>query len=89
MDLIPAGIDSTDQVAEYSIHSYAFATCDPARAALATVPNILNHTELTRYAEEEIYPSAKTVLDAGKPWIIGEFESIACSGAPNVSDTVA
>lgn len=89
VDLIPAGIDSADQVAEYSIHSYAFATCDPARAARATLPNILNHTDLVLYADTEIMPSAQAALDAGKPWIIGEFNSIACSGQPNVSDTFA
>ncbi|KAK6365895.1 hypothetical protein LTS17_010861 [Exophiala oligosperma] len=86
-DIIPAGVDSADQVAEYSIHSYAFSTCDPARAALATTQNILNHTELTTYADEEIYPSAKAALDSGKPWVIGEFNSISCSGQPNVTDT--
>lgn len=88
-DIIPAGINSDNQVAQYSIHSYAFATCDPARAALATIPNILNHTGLMRYADEEIYPSAKAAMDAGSTWVIGEFNSIACSGAPNVSDTFA
>lgn len=88
-DIIPAGVDSADQVAEYSIHSYAFSTCDPDRAALATTQNILNHTELTTYADEEIYPSAKAALDSGKPWVIGEFNSISCSGQPNVTDTFA
>ncbi|KAK4041377.1 hypothetical protein C8A01DRAFT_34575 [Parachaetomium inaequale] len=88
-DLIPKGVNSTGQVGQYSIHSYAFATCDPARAARATIPNILNHTDLLRYADDEIYPSAKAAMDAGAPWIIGEFNSIACSGKPNVSDTFA
>lgn len=88
-DLIPAGVDSTNEVAEYSIHSYPFSTCDPARAKLATTSNILNHTELLRYAVEEIYPSAKAALDSGKPWVIGEFNSISCSGQPNVTDTFA
>ncbi|KAI4728507.1 hypothetical protein E4T49_03801 [Aureobasidium sp. EXF-10728] len=87
--LIPAGIDSNNQVADYSIHSYPFSTCDPARAMLATTQNILNQTELSRYADEEIYPSAKAALDAGNRWIIGEFNSISCSGNPNVSDTFA
>ncbi|KAG9830229.1 glycoside hydrolase family 79 protein, partial [Aureobasidium melanogenum] len=87
--LIPAGIDSRDQVADYSIHSYPFSTCDPARAELATIQNILNQTELARYADEDIYPSAKAALDAGYRWIIGEFNSISCSGNPNVSDTFA
>lgn len=89
VDLIPAGIDDFDQVADYSIHSYPFSTCDPARAARATIANILNHTELVRYADEEIYPSAKAALDAGSRWVIGEFNSVSCSGAPNVTDTFA
>lgn len=88
-DIIPAGIDSDNQVAEYSIHSYAFATCDPYRASIATIPNILNHTGLVKYADEEIEPSARASLQSGKPWVIGEFNSIACSGNPNVSDTFA
>lgn len=88
-DLIPLGINSHNSVAEYSIHSYAFATCDPERNALATTPNILNHTGNVLYADEEIVPSAQAALESGKPWIIGEFNSIACSGQPNVSDTFA
>jgi hypothetical protein len=87
--LIPAGVDSENQVGIYSIHSYAFSTCDPERAALATIANILNHTELTRYCDEEIYPSAKAALNAGSRWNIGEFNSVSCSGAPNVTDTFA
>ncbi|GKT66417.1 glycoside hydrolase family 79 protein [Colletotrichum tofieldiae] len=87
--LIPAGIDSERQVGVYSIHSYGFSTCDPARAVLATIPNILNHTELVRYCDEEIYPSARAALDVGKRWNIGEYNSVSCSGAPNVTDTFA
>ncbi|KAF9875040.1 hypothetical protein CkaCkLH20_07306 [Colletotrichum karsti] len=87
--LIPAGVDSENQVGVYSIHSYGFSTCDPARAARATIENILNHTELVRYCDEEIYPSARAALDVGKSWNIGEFNSISCSGQPNVTDTFA
>lgn len=89
VDIIPAGVDSADQVAEYSIHSYPFSTCDLTRAALATIPNILNHTGLAQYADEEILPSAKAAIDSGNRWVIGEFNSISCSGNPNVSDTFA
>ncbi len=89
VDIIPAGIDTQKSVAEYSIHSYPFATCDPTRAALATLPNILNHTALTQYADTQIMPSAQAALSSGRPWIIGEFNSVACSGQPNVTDTFA
>ncbi|KAK4561423.1 hypothetical protein LTR86_004741 [Recurvomyces mirabilis] len=88
-DIIPAGVDSAHQVAEYSIHSYPFSTCDPARAALATTSNILNHTGLAAYADDEIYPSAKAALDSSSKWVVGEFNSISCSGNPNVTDTFA
>ncbi|KAK5653301.1 hypothetical protein OQA88_8992 [Cercophora sp. LCS_1] len=88
-DLIPAGINNTGLVGQYSIHSYAFATCDPARERRATIPNILNHTDLLRYANEEIYPSALAAMQTGAEWTVGEFNSIACSGKPNVSDTFA
>ena len=89
VDIIPFGIDSNNQVAEYSIRSYAFATCNPERAALATIPNILNHTGLISYADTEIEPSALAALKSGKPWVIGEFNNIACSAAPGVSDAFA
>ncbi|KAK2055206.1 glycoside hydrolase family 79 protein [Colletotrichum caudatum] len=89
VDIIPAGIDSERQVGVYSIHSYAFSTCDPASAALATIPNILNHTELVRYCDEDIYPSARAALDAGSRWDVGEFNSVSCSGKPGVTDTFA
>ncbi|KAK4196684.1 hypothetical protein QBC40DRAFT_286907 [Triangularia verruculosa] len=88
-DLIPAGINNTGQVSQYSIHSYAFATCEPARERLATIPNILNHTDLLRYADHEIYPSAKLAMEQKGEWVIGEFNSIACSGKPGVSDSFA
>ncbi|KAM7195553.1 beta-glucuronidase [Naviculisporaceae sp. PSN 640] len=88
-DLIPLGINRTGNVAQYSIHSYAFATCDPARERRATIENILNHTDLVRYADTEIYPSARAAMNVNATWAIGEFNSIACSGKPGVSDTFA
>ncbi|SPO26603.1 uncharacterized protein UTRI_10148 [Ustilago trichophora] len=89
VDIIPAGIDSAHTVAQYSIHSYPFATCDAARAKLATLDNILNHTGLVKYADHEIMPSAEAALRSGRPWVIGEFNSVACSGQPGVTDTFA
>lgn len=88
-DLIPAGIDSQGNIAAYSIHSYPFSTCDPTRNALATLPNILNHTVLLEYAVTGLYPSGKAALDSGSKWVVGEFNSVSCSGKPNVTDTFA
>ncbi|KAN0062510.1 hypothetical protein ACQY0O_005041 [Thecaphora frezii] len=87
--LIPAGIDSANAVGEYSIHSYPFATCDAARNKQATIANMLNHTHLVDYADKQITPSARAALKEGKGWVIGEYNSVACSGKPGVTDRFA
>ncbi|KAK7753390.1 hypothetical protein SLS62_004680 [Diatrype stigma] len=87
VDLIEKGIDSEQQVGQFSIHSYVYNTCNPSDAAKATVENLLNHTQIISFAEEEVAPSARAAAGDGKPWVMGEFNSIACSGKPGVSDT--
>ncbi|KAF2481315.1 glycoside hydrolase family 79 protein [Neohortaea acidophila] len=88
-NIIPDGIDSDNQVAQYSIHSYQFATCSPAQTALSTLPDVLNHSSLVSYANSQILPSAQAALNSGSQWIIGEYNSVACSGSVNVSDRFA
>ncbi|KAF5025509.1 hypothetical protein F66182_2414 [Fusarium sp. NRRL 66182] len=87
VDLIPAGIDSEDQVGEFSIHSYVYNTCTPGNAARATIENLLNHTQIVTFADNEVRPSAEEAQKHGKPWVMGEFNSVACAGKPNVTDT--
>lgn len=87
VDLIPAGIDSEDQVGEFSIHSYVFSTCSPENDAESTIENLLNHTKIVSFSDEEVGPSAKAVQQHGKKWVVGEFNSVACSGKPGVTDT--
>ncbi|KAJ4258944.1 hypothetical protein NW762_008032 [Fusarium torreyae] len=87
VDLIPEGIDSEDQVGQFSIHSYVYNSCTPEGAAEATIENLLNHTQIVTFADQEVRPSAEEARKHGKPWVMGEFNSVACSGKPNVTDT--
>ncbi|ETS82157.1 hypothetical protein PFICI_07159 [Pestalotiopsis fici W106-1] len=87
VNIIPAGIDSENQVQQYSIHSYVYNTCSAAGAAISTIENLLNHTRIITFAVERVLPSATAALESGKQWIMGEFNSVACSGKPNVTDT--
>ncbi|KAJ3541583.1 hypothetical protein NM208_g4537 [Fusarium decemcellulare] len=87
VDLIPAGIDSEDQVGQFSLHSYVYNSCSPSDAAKATIENLLNHTQITTFADQQVVPSAEAARKHGKEWVMGEFNSIACSGKLNVSDT--
>ncbi|KAI9154672.1 Beta-glucuronidase [Paramyrothecium foliicola] len=87
VDIIPLGVDSEDQVGQFSLHSYVYNTCNPAGAAAATIENLLNHTQIVTFADDQVAPFAKAALAHGKPWVMGEFNSVACSGKPNVTDT--
>ena len=88
-DIIPAGIDANGNVAEYSVHGYQYLSCDPTSSAQASIPNILNMTALANYAESSFGASARAAVAARRPWIIGEANSVACEGKPNVTDTFA
>lgn len=86
--IIPAGIDTPQgNIEDYSIHNYQYSTCDPARLELATIPNVLNITAFYAYADDLVMPSGRAALQAGRKWIIGEYNSISCSGRLNVTDT--
>lgn len=87
VDLIPAGVDSEDQVGQFSIHSYVYNSCSPEGAREATIENLLNHTQIVAFANKEVLPSAEAARDHGKDWVMGEFSSVACSGLTNVTDT--
>ncbi|CAH0023134.1 unnamed protein product [Clonostachys rhizophaga] len=87
VDIIPLGVDDEDQVGQFSLHSYVYNTCSPEGAAVATIENLLNHTQITTFADDQVKPSAQAALAHGKPWVMGEFNSVACSGKPNVTDT--
>lgn len=86
MDIIPLGVDDGDQVGQFYLHSYVYNTCSPEGAAVATIENLLNHTQITTFADDQVKPSAQAALAHGKPWVMGEFSSVACSGKPNVTD---
>ena len=87
VDLISKGIDTEGQVGQFSIHSYVHNTCTPEGTDKATIENLLNHTQIVSFADQEVGPSAEATREHGKPWVMGEFNSIACSGKPGVSDT--
>ncbi|KAF4966405.1 hypothetical protein FSARC_5914 [Fusarium sarcochroum] len=87
VDIIPEGVDSEDQVGGFSIHSCVYNSCTPEGAAEATIENLLKNTQIVTFANEEVRPSAEEARKHGKPWVIGEFNSVACAGKPNVTDT--
>ncbi|KAF9236720.1 glycoside hydrolase family 79 protein [Melanogaster broomeanus] len=73
---LAAGADDGHTVKTCSEHTYQYSVCDPTRAAVATLTNLVNHTRLAEY------------LDLWQPRIHRwEFNSVSCSGRDNVSNT--
>ncbi|KAF7311470.1 Glycoside hydrolase family 79 protein [Mycena kentingensis (nom. inval.)] len=84
-DIIARGIDDPPVIREFSQHMYAYSSCRPASAAMATVPNIQNHTNITAFVgllKEKVAAAEKV----GSELVVGEFNSVSCSGKPNVTD---
>ncbi|KAJ7444823.1 hypothetical protein FB451DRAFT_1104514, partial [Mycena latifolia] len=84
-DLIARGIDSPPIVREFSQHMYAYSSCKPASNAIATVPNIQNHTNITAFVGL-LAPKVVAAQKAGNDLVVGEFNSVSCSGKANVTD---
>ncbi|TFK50028.1 hypothetical protein OE88DRAFT_1632314 [Heliocybe sulcata] len=83
---IEEGIDTTGVIKIFSQHTYQYSTCDPARDAIATLPNLINHQNITAYLDLW-KPQIAAARSAGKEFVVGEYSSVSCSGKQNVTDT--
>ncbi|KAF8837266.1 glycoside hydrolase family 79 protein [Paxillus ammoniavirescens] len=85
---LAAGADDGHTVKTCSEHTYQYSVCDPTRAAVATLTNLVNHTRLAEYLDLW-QPRIHAVRSRLGPdgFVIGEFNSVSCSGRDNVSNT--
>ncbi|EPQ54385.1 hypothetical protein GLOTRDRAFT_44058 [Gloeophyllum trabeum ATCC 11539] len=83
---IEEGIDTTGVIKIFSQHTYQYSTCDPARNAIATLPNLINHGNITAYLDLW-RPQIAAAHSVGKEFVVGEYSSVSCSGKQNVTDT--
>ncbi|KAF8206495.1 glycoside hydrolase family 79 protein [Mycena galopus ATCC 62051] len=85
---LAAGADSDGTVKLCSEHTYQYSVCDDIRAPIATLPNLVNHTRLAVYLDLW-QPRIQSVRARLGPdtFVIGEYNSVSCSGKAGVSDT--
>ncbi|KAI0091215.1 glycoside hydrolase superfamily [Irpex rosettiformis] len=86
VDIINEGVDTTGVVKLFAQHTYQYSTCDPVRNAIATLPNLINHDNITAYLDLW-KPQIAAAKGVGKEFVVGEFSSVSCSGKQNVTDT--
>ncbi|OBT96722.1 hypothetical protein VE01_04076 [Pseudogymnoascus verrucosus] len=76
-----------DYAVSLSDHTYPYSMCDPERAKLVSLPNLMNHTALVEFLAQwdtEI----KAAEEAGVPFLMGETGSVSCHGKRGVSNTL-
>ncbi|KAG6918630.1 hypothetical protein DXG01_012749 [Tephrocybe rancida] len=85
---LAAGANSGGVVRSCSEHTYQYSVCDPPRIAVATLPNLVNHTRLAVFLDLW-QPRIKAVREQLGPdsFVIGEYNSVSCSGRDGVSNT--
>ncbi|KIJ67101.1 glycoside hydrolase family 79 protein [Hydnomerulius pinastri MD-312] len=85
---LAAGANAGHTVKTCSEHTYQYSVCDPTRAAVATLTNLVNHTRLAEYLDLW-QPRIESVRSQLGPdgFVIGEFNSVSCSGHDGVSNT--
>ncbi|KAF7424660.1 hypothetical protein PC9H_009970 [Pleurotus ostreatus] len=83
---LAAGANAGNTVMSCSEHTYQYSVCDPPRIAVATLPNLVNHTRLGMYLDlwqPRIHAWQSVLLK----YILGEYNSVSCSGRDGVSNT--
>ncbi|KAJ6619674.1 hypothetical protein B0H10DRAFT_2175876 [Mycena sp. CBHHK59/15] len=85
---LAAGGDADGTVKSCSEHTYQYSVCDAARIPIATLPNLVNHTRLAVYLDlwQPRIQSVRSQLGPDS-FVIGEYNSVSCSGKAGVSDT--
>ena len=64
---------------------YQYSSCRPASNARAIVPNIMNHTNITTFVDI-LRPKIAAAKQVGSDFVVGEYNSVSCSGKVNVTD---
>ncbi|THH33202.1 hypothetical protein EUX98_g989 [Antrodiella citrinella] len=85
-EVIGEGITDTNTVKVFSQHTYQYSTCDPTRNAIATLPNLVNHGNITAFLDQW-KPQIAAAKQVGAEFVVGEYNSVSCSGKENVTNT--
>ncbi|CCO29230.1 hypothetical protein BN14_03235 [Rhizoctonia solani AG-1 IB] len=85
-DLITSRAVTGKKVNEFSQHMYQYSSCRPASNARAIVPNIMNHTNITSFVDI-LRSKIAAANSVGSDFVVGEFNSVSCSGKVNITDT--
>ncbi|KAI8957155.1 hypothetical protein F5Y11DRAFT_361066 [Daldinia sp. FL1419] len=74
--------EDRDIIGSYATHLYPQSTCDGPRWLRMRLDLLSNHTNISQFA-----PQVAAADKAGAPLVMGETNSVSCSGKSGISDT--
>ncbi|KAF2139789.1 glycoside hydrolase family 79 protein [Aplosporella prunicola CBS 121167] len=86
VNLTAAGLVDSDIIDAYAMHLYPQSTCDTERWYRMRLDLLSNHTTLWLNVSQYV-PQVAAADAAGIPFVLGETNSISCSGRSGISDT--
>ncbi|KAI0113216.1 glycoside hydrolase superfamily [Daldinia grandis] len=75
--------EDRDIIGSYATHLYPQSTCDGPRWLRMRLDLLSNHANISQYA-----PQVAAADKAGAPLVMGETNSVSCSGKSGISDTL-
>ncbi|GAW05234.1 glycoside hydrolase family 79 protein [Lentinula edodes] len=83
---LAAGVDDANTVEWCSEHTYQYSVCDPTRTAIATLPNLMRNIIFIAVSNFRLNNTVRKQLGS-QAFVIGEYNSVSCSGRDGVSNT--
>ncbi|KAK7542468.1 uncharacterized protein J3D65DRAFT_216880 [Phyllosticta citribraziliensis] len=86
VNVTAAGLIDPDLIASYAMHSYPQSTCTPERWLRMRLDLLSNHAVIWTNVSKYV-PQIAAANAAGSAFVMGETNSISCSGRSGISDT--
>lgn len=86
-NLTQGGLVEPDLIDTYAVHLYPQSTCDTARWYRMRLDLLSNHSTLWQNVSQYV-PQVAAADAAQSPLVLGETNSISCSGKSGISDTL-
>ncbi|KAF4308000.1 DNA methylase N-6 adenine-specific conserved site [Botryosphaeria dothidea] len=86
LNLTRGGLVDPNLISTYAVHLYPQSTCDTERWYRMRLDLLSNHTTLWLNVSQYV-PQVAAADAAGSPLVLGETNSISCSGRSGISDT--
>ncbi|KAH7102030.1 hypothetical protein BKA62DRAFT_617976 [Auriculariales sp. MPI-PUGE-AT-0066] len=83
--IVREGVLESHAVKLFAHHTYQYSTCDPPRNAIATLEHLVDHKNITAYLDLW-KPQIEASHAEGREFVVGEYNSVSCSGKQNVTD---